>query len=46
MVKILANDGIDEQGKLILERAGFTVVTEKLLRKNLLRKSMKKDIPV
>ncbi|MCB0410581.1 MAG: 3-phosphoglycerate dehydrogenase [Flavobacteriales bacterium] len=28
--KILANDGIDETGKTILEKAGFTVVTEKV----------------
>ncbi len=28
--KILANDGIDEQGKKMLEDAGFTVITEKV----------------
>ena len=28
--KILANDGIDAQGKLILEKAGFTIITEKV----------------
>jgi D-3-phosphoglycerate dehydrogenase len=28
--KILANDGIDASGKSILEKAGFTVVTEKV----------------
>lgn len=28
--KILANDGIDAQGKILLEKAGFTVVTEKV----------------
>ena len=28
--KILANDGIDAQGKSLLEKAGFTVVTEKM----------------
>ncbi len=33
--KILANDGIDAQGKLILEKAGFTVVTEKVAQENL-----------
>ena len=27
--KILANDGIDAIGKELLEKAGFTVVTEK-----------------
>lgn len=33
--KILANDGIDAQGKLILEKAGFTVITEKVAQENL-----------
>lgn len=33
--KILANDGIDSQGKAILEKAGFTVVTEKVAQENL-----------
>jgi D-3-phosphoglycerate dehydrogenase len=28
--RILANDGIDPQGKALLEKAGFTVVTEKV----------------
>ena len=28
MTKVLANDGIDAQGKAILEKQGFTVVTE------------------
>lgn len=28
--KILANDGIDAQGKLLLEQAGFTVITDKV----------------
>lgn len=28
--KILANDGIDTQGKALLEKAGFTVVTDKV----------------
>ncbi|MFN5460612.1 MAG: D-2-hydroxyacid dehydrogenase [Bacteroidota bacterium] len=32
---ILANDGIDESGKLLLEKAGFTVVTEKVAQENL-----------
>lgn len=35
MKKILANDGIDAQGKSILEQAGFTVVTEKVAQENL-----------
>ncbi|MDQ3191650.1 MAG: D-2-hydroxyacid dehydrogenase [Bacteroidota bacterium] len=30
MIKILANDGIDEQGKFLLEQEGFKVVTEKV----------------
>jgi D-3-phosphoglycerate dehydrogenase len=34
--KILANDGIDEQGKALLEKAGFTVVTEKVEQVNLI----------
>jgi D-3-phosphoglycerate dehydrogenase len=33
--KILANDGIDTQGKLLLEKAGFTVITEKVAQENL-----------
>lgn len=33
--KILANDGIDAQGKALLEKAGFTVVTEKAAQENL-----------
>lgn len=35
--KILANDGIDAQGKLILEKAGFTVITEKVAQENLIQ---------
>jgi len=35
MIKILANDGIDANGKKILEGAGFTVVTEKVAQENL-----------
>ena len=33
--KILANDGIDVQGKALLEKAGFTVMTEKVEQQNL-----------
>ncbi len=33
--KILANDGIDAVGKELLEKAGFTVVTEKVAQENL-----------
>jgi D-3-phosphoglycerate dehydrogenase len=34
--KILANDGIDSQGKAILESAGFTVITENVAQENLI----------
>ena len=30
MIRILANDGIDQSGKQILETAGFEVVTQKI----------------
>ncbi len=33
--KILANDGIDPIGKALLEKAGFTVVTDKVAQENL-----------
>jgi D-3-phosphoglycerate dehydrogenase / 2-oxoglutarate reductase len=33
--KILANDGIDATGKALLEKAGFTVVTEKVAQEDL-----------
>lgn len=33
--KILANDGIDAQGKALLEKAGFTVITEKVAQESL-----------
>lgn len=35
MKKILANDGIDEQGKLLLEKEGFIIVTEKVAQADL-----------
>lgn len=35
--KILANDGIDAQGKALLEKAGFIVVTEKVAQENLIQ---------
>ncbi len=35
--KILANDGIDAQGKALLEKSGFTVITEKVAQENLAR---------
>lgn len=34
--KILANDGIDSQGKALLEKAGFTVVTDKVAQDQLI----------
>lgn len=34
--KILANDGIDDVGKQLLENAGFTVVTDKVAQENLI----------
>jgi D-3-phosphoglycerate dehydrogenase len=33
--KILANDGIDNIGKELLEKAGFTVITEKVAQENI-----------
>lgn len=36
MIKILANDGIDANGKKILEEAGFTVMTDKITQENLM----------
>ena len=36
MKKILANDGIDNTGKSLLEKAGFTVVTEKVAQEKLI----------
>lgn len=35
MKKILANDGIDDGGKALLEKAGFTIVTEKVAQTDL-----------
>jgi len=37
MKKILANDGIDSQGKSILENAGFTVITENVPQDKLIQ---------
>src|SRR3954469_15732652 len=33
--KILANDGIDAAGKAMLEKAGFTVITDKVAQEDL-----------
>lgn len=35
MKKLLANDGIDAEGKALLEKAGFKVVTEKVAQEDL-----------
>ena len=37
-MKILANDGISEEGKLALENAGYTVITEKVDQEDLMYK--------
>ena len=34
-MKILANDGISEQGKTALENAGYTVITDKVAQADL-----------
>ena len=44
MKKILANDGIDLQGKVLLEKAGFTVITEKVAQENLVEEINKQQI--
>jgi len=36
MIKILANDGIDDTGKGLLQAAGFTVLTDKVEQENLI----------
>ena len=36
MIKILANDGIHPDGKLLLEEADYQVDTEKIAQENLL----------
>lgn len=35
-IKLLANDGIDETGKRMLEAAGFVVITQKVAQENLI----------
>ena len=37
-MKILANDGISDEGKLALENAGYTVITEKVDQSDLINK--------
>ncbi len=41
--KILANDGIDDVGKQLLENAGFTVVTDKVAQENLITEINEKN---
>lgn len=41
---ILANDGIDATGKQLLEKAGFTVLTEKVAQENLITEINAKGI--
>jgi D-3-phosphoglycerate dehydrogenase len=41
---ILANDGIDEVGKSILEKAGYTVITEKVNQEKLIEEINSKNI--
>ena len=35
-IKLLANDGIDETGKALLEAQGFEVVTQKVAQEDLI----------
>jgi len=41
--KILANDGIDAVGKELLEKAGFTVITDKVAQEDLAKEINAKD---
>lgn len=41
--KILANDGIDDTGKQLLEKAGFTVITKKVAQENLIKELNEKN---
>ena len=41
--KILANDGIDETGKALLEKAGFEVIIEKVAQDKLVEAINKED---
>lgn len=44
MIRILANDGIDDNGKQMLEAAGFEVVTEKIAQEDLMTELNKFDV--
>ena len=46
MVKILANDGIHEDGKSLLEEAGYFVDTEKISQKDLMEKLPDYDVVI
>ncbi len=41
--KILANDGIDATGKQLLEKAGFTVITDKVAQESLAKELNEKE---
>ena len=43
-MKILANDGISDLGKQLLEEAGFTVITEKVEQENLIAETNAQNI--
>lgn len=44
MKKILANDGIDKSGQVLLEKAGFTVITDKVPQDQLVNYINQNDI--
>lgn len=37
MIRILANDGIDQSGKLLLEAVGYEVITQKIAQEDLIK---------
>jgi D-3-phosphoglycerate dehydrogenase len=37
MIRILANDGIDQSGKFLLEAAGYEVITQKIAQEDLIK---------
>jgi D-3-phosphoglycerate dehydrogenase len=43
MIRILANDGIDQSGKFLLEAAGYEVVTQKIAQEDLIKELNKFD---
>lgn len=46
MIRVLANDGIDDDGKLLLEEAEFEVVTEKVPQSDLAKELPKYDVVI